>query len=147
VAGRHHVPEGSPVYEPRPGVAVHAAVSLAGAVDLRLTCDLAGYFVFAHDKRMVTDLMGGSAVQVPERYAAGNPGDLLPFNVPQTLVQGSEDDQIPPDLPGRWKDLARRSHDVATVQIVPGADHFDVVDPESRGWPVVKAAFRQACFG
>jgi acetyl esterase/lipase len=59
IAGRHHVPEGSQLYQPRPSVAVHGAVALAGAVDLRLTCDLAGYFTFAHDKKMVEQLMGG----------------------------------------------------------------------------------------
>lgn len=146
IAGRHHVPESSPLYLPRPTVAVHAAVSLAGAVDLRLTCDLAGYFTFAHDKREVYDLMGGSAVEVPDRYAAGDPGLLLPFNLPQTLMQGTDDGQIPPELPARWAQNARRQHDVVEVQMLPGADHFDVVDPTSSAWPRVLAAFRTACF-
>jgi acetyl esterase/lipase len=147
IAGRHHIPEGSPVFEPRPTIAVHSAVSLAGAVDLRLTCDLAGYFTFAHDKGMVVSLMGGLPEQVPDRYRAGNPGDLLPFNVAQMLVQGSDDDQIPAALPQRWADNARRAGDTAMVQMVRGADHFDVVDPSSKAWPAVLAAFRHACFG
>lgn len=146
IAGRHHIPEPSPLYLPRPAVAVRAAVSLAGAVDLRLTCDLAGYFTFAHDKREVYDLMGGSRAEVPDRYAAGDPGLLLPFNLPQTLMQGTDDGQIPPDLPARWAQNARRQHDLVEVEMLPGADHFDVVDPTSSAWPSVLAAFRKACF-
>ena len=52
--------------------------------------------------------MGGSPTLLPERYRSGNPGDLLPITTPQWLVQGSEDDQIPPQLPG-----AGRSADIA----------------------------------
>lgn len=147
IAGRHHIPESSPIYEPRPTVAVHGAVSLAGAVDLRLTRDLSGFYEFAGDKRVVRDLMGGQPAEVPDRYQAGNPGDLLPFNLPQWLLQGTEDNQIPPSLPDRWAQNARKVHDLVTVQILNGANHFDVVDPESAAWPAVKAVFRQACFG
>jgi acetyl esterase/lipase len=142
LAARQHVPESSPVHLPRPQVPIHGAIGLAGAVDLRLTIDLAGYFQFAHDKQEVYDLMGGSPKQAPERYAAGNPGDLLPLNVPQTLIQGTEDSQIPPEMPKRWADLARRHGDPVTATMVPGAGHFEVVDPESSAWIVVKKALK-----
>jgi acetyl esterase/lipase len=142
LAGRHHVPEASPLHTPRPAVPIHGAISLAGAVDLRLTTDLSGYFMFAHDKQEVFDLMGGSPKQFPERYASGSPGDLLPLNVPQTLLQGTEDSQIPPDLPRRWAENARRVGDAVTVTMLKGAGHFDVVDPESRAWPAVLGALR-----
>lgn len=143
-AGRHHVPEGSPLYLPRPSVPVHSAVALAGAVDLRLTCDLAGFFTFAHDKRMVEQLMGGLPAEVPDRFRAGDPGELLPLGTPQWLLQGSDDDQIPPTLPERWAANVRGQHDNVSVTILPGADHFDVVDPESKHWPAVLAVFRKA---
>jgi acetyl esterase/lipase len=122
LAGRHHLPEGSELYGLRvPAVQLKGVVALAGAVDLRLTIDLAGHFTFAHDRGEVVSLMGGTPGQVPERYRAGNPGDLLPLNVPQVLVQGTEDGQIPPGLPVRWAENARRQGDVVTVTIVPGA--------------------------
>jgi|SRR5271156_984389 len=140
LGGRHHVPEESPIHAPRPKVALHGVIALAGAVDLRLTCDLSGYFTFAHDKHEVYSLMGGSPVEFQDRYRAGNPGDLLPLGVPQVLIQGSEDDQIPPELPGRWAEMARRQGDTVTVTMIPGADHFDVVDPESKAWPTVRTA-------
>jgi acetyl esterase/lipase len=148
LGGRHHLPQGSAMYRlHEPAFPLHGVVSLAGAVDLRLTIDLSGYFTFAHDKHEVYSLMGGSPAQFPEHYRAGNPGDLLPLNVPQYLIQGSEDTQIPPRLPERWAEMARRIGDTVAVSIVAGADHFDVVDPRGRSWPAVRSAVRTLCFG
>ena len=140
LAGRPHVPSASPLAQPQPAVALRGVIGLAGAVDLRLTIDLADWFTFAHDKDKVAAFMGGLPAQVPDRYKAGNPGDLLPLNVPQVLLQGSEDDQIPPRLPARWAERGRKLGEPVAVEIVPGADHFDVVDPESKAWPRVLAA-------
>jgi acetyl esterase/lipase len=143
LAGRHHIPEGSPIHNPQPRVPLHGLVSLAGAVDLRLTIDLSGYFTFAHDKLEVYSLMGGTPADLPDRYRAGNPGDLLPLGVRQVLLQGTEDNQIPPKLPERWADNGRRQGDEVTVTMVPLADHFDIVDPESKAFAVVRGAVRQ----
>ena len=140
LAGRHHVPPGSPLHEPQPKVALKGLVGLAGAVDLRLTRDLGGVFSFTNGKPCVESLMSGTPKEHPERYAAANPGDLLPLSVPQVLVQGDRDDQIPPTLPGRWAEMARRQGDPVEVKIVAGAGHFDLVDPESKAWVVVRDA-------
>ncbi len=137
VAGRQHIDPHSEVYEPRPQVPLLGTIALAGAVDLRLTIDLSGYFTFAHDKQEVYALMGGRPQDLPDRYKAANPGDLLPFHVPQVLIQGTADDQIPPELPLRWAEMSRRMGDTAAVSMIPSADHFDVVDPESRAWETV----------
>ena len=88
IAGRHHVEQGSELKVAAPKVPLRGAISLAGAVDLRLTIDLSGYFTFAHDKHEVFHLMGGRPDDFPQRYKAGSPGDLLPFNVTQILIQG-----------------------------------------------------------
>ena len=52
-ADRHHISEARPIHQPQPKVALHGVIALAGAVDLRLIYDLAGYFTFAHDKHEV----------------------------------------------------------------------------------------------
>jgi len=82
--------------------------------------------------------MGGKPQDLPDRYKAGNPGDLLPFQVPQVLIQGTADDQIPSELPLRWAEMSRRQGGQVTISILPSADHFDVVDPESRAWGTVR---------
>ena len=144
LAGRHHLPETGPLANFRIAAPIRGVVALAGAVDLKLTIDLAGWFTFAHDKQMVLDLMGATPAQAPDRYLAANPGGLIPLNVPQFLLQGTEDDQIPPQLPARWADRARRIGDAVTVDIISGADHFDIVDPQSKAWPRVRKAILQA---
>jgi acetyl esterase/lipase len=146
VAGRHHIDPQSEIYRPRPQVPLHGAIALAGAADLRLTIDLAGYFGFAHDKQEVYHLMGGPPVDFPERYKAGSPGDLLPFHVPQILLQGTADDQIPPELPSRWAEMSRKLGDSATVTMIPSADHFDLIDPESPAWSTVQDSVRKMVF-
>jgi len=138
LAGRHHIFAGSPIQLPQPIVPFHGLVSLAGAVSLQLTVDLSGHLTFAHHRQEVYQLMGGTPTDYPDRYLAADPGHLLPFNIPQTLLQGAEDDQIPPDLPRRWAEKARSLGDQVTVSLLPGTDHFDLVDPESKAWPTVQ---------
>jgi len=134
LAARHHVPESSPLAKPAAKVALKGVVALAGAVDLRLVMDYAGLFRFSSGKAAVLSLMGGNPKEFPERYHAANPGELLPLGVPQILVQGAEDDQIAPEIPQRWQQQARKQGDSVEVVMVPGADHFDLVDPERPAW-------------
>ncbi len=144
LAGRPNIPETSVLHDPVPALALHGVVALAGAIDLRSTFDLAGAFTFAHDRQEIANFMGGTPDQVPERYRSGDPGMLVPIATPQWLVQGSEDDQIPPGVPRRWAENGTRLGDNVTVDLIEGADHFDVVDPQSRAWPQVRAALLAA---
>ena len=144
LAGRRHIPAGSPLHEPAPKLMPKAVVGLAGAVDLRLCVELEGVFRFTNARPSAESLVGGSPAEVPDRYRAANPGELLPFGVPQVLLQGSQDQQIPPELPVRWAEAAKRQGDSVRLEILPGADHFDVVDPESKAWPAVMKALVEA---
>ena len=139
LAGRPHIPEQGLLNELRRRRPMRGLVALAGAVDLRLTIDLSGWFTFAHDKHEVITFMGGTPAEEPDRYKAGNPGDLLPLNVPQWLVQGVEDDQIPSQLPVRWAERGRQIGERVEVEMISGADHFDIVDPQSGAWAKVRA--------
>jgi acetyl esterase/lipase len=140
LAGRHHVPAGNVLAQPQPSLKLRGVVALAGAVDLKLTIELGGFFRFTNGPGAVRALLGGSPKDVPERYSAADPGRLLPLNVPQILVQGEYDDQIPPELPQRWQQQARRQGDAVDVKIVPGAGHFEIIDPSSAAWSVSRDA-------
>lgn len=139
VAGRQGLPPGSNLQADPPQIVLSGAIALAGAVDLRLTVELAGDSTFAHTRDNVYRLMGGSPAEHPERYAAGNPGDLLPFATRQVLIQGIHDDQIPPELPARWAELSRHAGSDASAHILAGIDHLDVVDPATPAWSVILA--------
>ena len=137
LAGRHHIDPGSVLYGQRPQIPLLGAIALAGAVDLRLTIELSGSSGFAHDRQEVYALMGGTPQDLPAQYGSGNPGDLLPFHVPQVLIQGTEDDQIPPDLPLRWAEMARRKGDMVFVSIC--------LRPATSMWSIRKARPGQPC--
>ena len=142
LAGRPHIPETSLLRAPQPRVPLRGVVGLAAGVDLDLLLDLS-VGPCAGDRLWVEHLMGGSPAAVPERYAAGDPGRLLPLVCAQALVQGADDGQMPPGLPKQWADKVRRRGGTCSVTIVPGADHLDVVDPRSRAWPAVRSAIAE----
>ncbi len=111
---------------------IRAAVSLAGCLDLHRV----------HELRL-----GGGAAQAllgcpPEAdqqaWAAADPArlnrDAAPVPVvPVIALHGTRDEQVPLEVsqayaaavPGTW------------VESLTGADHFDLIDPESEAFPVV----------
>jgi pimeloyl-ACP methyl ester carboxylesterase len=74
-------------------------------------------------------LMGGGPDEVPERYAVADPAALPPPPVPVTLVHGTEDDNVPVGMSRAFK--------VGRLIEIRGADHFDLIDPQSLAWPRV----------
>ncbi len=129
LAGRHRIRQGSPLHA-APKVSLRGVVPLAGAVDLRLASEM-GLGESPEHKFAVHELMGGTPAEVPERYAAGSPGDLVPLGVRQTLVHGTMDDRVPSQLASRYVQAAKAHGDDASLVRLEGVDHFDPVDPES----------------
>lgn len=147
LAGRTRIAVESPLRVLQPVLPMRAVIGLAGAVDLRLVIELAGKGRFTHTRDEVVRLMGGTPTEVPERYGAGNPGELVPLGVPQILLQGSRDDQIPKRLAVEWARRGRGLGDRVEVMRIAGADHYDVVDPESKAWKRVRLAILRAVGG
>lgn len=108
-----------------PCTATHV-VSLAGCNSLRLCAE---WNLGAGAAR---NLMGGMPAEVPERYALADPAALPPPSVPVTLVHGTADDCVPVGM--------SRTHKAGRFVEIPGAGHFDLIDPLSLAWPQVVAA-------
>ena len=113
----------------------HAAhvVALAACASLRLCAEwnLGGGAVLS--------LMGGGPQDVPERYAVADPAALPPPAVPVTLIHGTADERVPVSM--------SRAFGAGTLIEIPGAGHFDLIDPESRAWPRVMAALTGTASG
>ena len=79
----------------------------------------------------VRNLMGGGPDDVPERYALADPAALPPPPVPVTLVHGTDDDTVPIAMSQQFS--------TGRLVAIPGAGHFDLIDPLSPAWPRVLA--------
>jgi acetyl esterase/lipase len=109
-------------------IELHASVSLAGVSDLRRAWDL------QLSGGIVGQLLGGSPKEVPERYSAASPIEMLPISVPQRLIHGTEDDIVPFAMSEHFAKVSKNA------QLVPlsGAGHFELIDPRSKEWSTVK---------
>jgi acetyl esterase/lipase len=127
-AARPGLPPGSP-WSSGPSPATHV-VSLAGCSSLRLCAE------WNLGAGAVRALMGGGPRDVPARYAVADPAALPAPAVPVTLVHGVDDDTVP----------LRMSQLFTSGRLVeiPGAGHFDLIDPESRAWPPVLSILADA---
>jgi acetyl esterase/lipase len=129
LAARHRLAQDAPGAAPR--LRPRAAISLAGVVDLERASEL-GIGNGACDA-----FRGGSAADVPERYAVASPLALLPLGVPQLLVHGSRDEIVPVELSRRYANAAQEAGDEVELVELPAADHFDVVDSGHEAWAAV----------
>ena len=120
-------------------VPLRGAVSLAGVTDLRRAFEL-------HLSRNVV------AAAVPDRYDKTSPIELLPLGVPQRLVHGVKDIIVPFQMNEKYRKAAAAAGDDAKLIALPGAGHFELIDPRSKEWTEVEAVVkdllntRLACF-
>jgi acetyl esterase/lipase len=129
-AARPGLPAGSPWHGPCRAAHV---VSLAGCSSLRLSAE---WNLGAGAAR---NLMGGLPDEVPERYAVADPAALPPPAVPITLVHGADDADVPLAMSQAFK--------AGRLIGIPGAGHFDLIDPQSPYWPRVMAVLTGGAAG
>jgi acetyl esterase/lipase len=129
-----------------PAAPWHAAeTSVVGVVALAAVSDLASCYAQGLGGGAVTDLLGGGPDDQPERYALADPSRPLPARIPVRLVHGAEDTAVPCAMSQTYAARANAAGDDVTCAVLPGSDHFDVIDPMSSAWPHVVAAFRALC--
>jgi acetyl esterase/lipase len=129
LAARKKLPKDSPVYSPDP-LPLRGVVSLAGITDLRrggTACDT-----------IVPQLMGGLAEDKASIYDQASPIALLPLGISSAIVQGSSDSIIPLAMAEDYAGAAKQKGDDAKLVMIEKAGHFEVVDPKSFAWDVVR---------
>jgi acetyl esterase/lipase len=109
-------------------IVLTGAISLAGVVDLAMAWRL------NLSNGAVVELLGGSITDVPERYAAASPAAMLPLGVPQVLIHGTHDENVPLQVSQSYAKAALAVNDPVTYIELEGIDHFDVIDPHSSAW-------------
>ena len=114
------------------------AVCLVGCVDLALTARM------GLGDRAAQALMGGEPADLPGAYAEADPAALTPA-VPLLLLHGADDQVVPPEVSQSYADSVRRSgraHAEVRRTVIPGCEHFGLIDPEHAAFAVVLDSLR-----
>ena len=75
-------------------------------------------------------------------YADTSPAAMLPIRTPQTIVSGALDPIVPPRFGDGYAAKARAAGDPVRAVTLPGAGHFELIDPHSSAWPRIAAAIQ-----
>ncbi len=137
-AGRSRVSDNSELYVDDP-LPVGGVVSLAGIPELRRYRELDPPTC---GEGIVDRLMGGGPRDVPGRYLAGSPFQMLPLNVAQIHITGRNDDIVPFRQVSRYNYESQSAGDDSQLIIVPDAGHYEVVWPGTEAWERVEEAVR-----
>ena len=119
-AARPGLPEAAPGADPR--VHLRAVVALAPVTELTR----AGQAGRA--------LLGGTPVQVPDRFAQADPIGRLPLRVPTLLVHATDDTTIDVNDSRAYVVAARIAGDDATFIEATSGGHKRLLDPGSKAW-------------
>jgi len=103
-------------------------------VPLAAVSDLRRAYALQLDGGVVGELLGGSPDHVPQRYAAASPIELLPIPVQQRVVHGTADSVVPFEMSQRF---VKASGNAKLIPL-PGAGHFDLIDPRAKVWPIIQ---------
>ncbi|MFB7142519.1 alpha/beta hydrolase family protein [Gottfriedia sp. NPDC056225] len=138
LAGRYRLQEDSILKTSSAPLLLKGVVSLGGIIDLELMNNLINYKqrIVKNMKidNPVTDYVGGTPFEVPERYAEVSPVQLLPLKVPQVLIHGDLDVNVPVKLSVLYKELAEKAGDQVKMITLPNVEHFEIIDPNSKVW-------------
>jgi acetyl esterase/lipase len=133
-AARHRLPASSPLRRASP-LRPARVVTLAGINDLE---------AFRADgptrcggPTVIERLVDAPAR--PQPYADTSPSELLPLGVPQVVISGPLDAIVPNRFGAAYAAAAVRAGDPARHLDLPGAGHFELIDPTSAAWPAIKA--------
>ncbi len=117
---------------------LRAIVALAPVADLRRAWEL------KLSNTVVAEFLGGSPAEVPDRYRAASPAEMVPLGVPQRVLHGVNDDVVPIEISRRFVAAAKKSGDDSKLIEVTGAGHFELIDPRSNAWPIVKRTIAES---
>ena len=140
LAGRKKLPENSVLRITDQPLSLKGAISLAGVNDLALMDDVHHLRLSEFGKENnhpVTDLLGGTPKEVPERYEEACPIQLLPLQVPEVLIHGSLEINVPIGISYNYKRVADASGDQVKMVEIPSAEHSKVIDPNVEEWSYI----------
>jgi acetyl esterase/lipase len=115
----------------RTRLSLRGVVSLAGVVDLHLLD------ASRADRGLARRFLGGAPDEVPDRWDEASPSRQLPWPVRTLLVCGTKDEHW--EANEATAAAAREAGGDVELVALPGASHFELVDPAAAEWQIVRA--------
>jgi acetyl esterase/lipase len=135
LAARGRIAATSDLYVKDP-LRLTGVVDLDGPADLKATLPLQQPIC---GSPVITNLIGGTPEERPERYRDGSPIEMLPFRVPQAVFMG----KMFAAQAAPYEAAVARSSDTLQLTTLPEAGHFVFIDPKSAVWPQVLVTTRR----
>ena len=123
--------------QPASRVPVVAAVALAPVSDL-----ITG-FEENLGEGAVESFLRRTPLDGADRYAAASPRELLPLRIPQLIVHGTDDADVPVAMSRSYAAAATAAGDRVTFHELDGGDHMSVVDPRHPAWELTLSELNQ----
>lgn len=128
-AARPTLPAGAPGAVPV--VAIGAAVSQAGVLDLALAADV------KPSAEPTRALMGPPDAE-PLRYELASPRARVPLGIPQLLLHGDRDETVSIRIATSYAAAARDAGDPCELRVLGGVGHFEHIDARSSVWHIAR---------
>lgn len=105
------------------------ATDLLGAVALAPCAHLRRTYELGLDDDAAVALMGATPTEAPHAWQDADPSLLGRPTTPVRLVHGDQDSRVPSQLSDAYLEAVGLDRD--DLDLVPGAGHFDLIDPQS----------------
>jgi acetyl esterase/lipase len=130
-AARRRLSPRDRLFSPNPAP-IAGVVSLAGINDLAAYRATGPYACGGPDT--IDQLVGVGARRGQDLYADTSPAALVPIGTRQAVVSGVLDPIVPARFGRAYAAKARAAGDAVQVIDIPGAGHFELIDPRSDAW-------------
>ena len=137
IAARPKLPSSSVLHTKDP-LPVKAVINLDGVADL---VAFRPFETKVCGMPALTEFLGGTPDEQPERYHEASPVSFLPLGIPQEVVAGALVQNLMDQILA-YQTSARAKGDIVTVTTLEGAGHFDMLAPRSTHWKTVEERFR-----
>lgn len=112
-------------------LSVDAVVALAPVADLFLADAL------ELSEHATKALFGTTGAERPDLYASASPVNLVPLGIPQLVIHGRADENVPIEMAVEYVETAQLCGDAVEFSDPAGVDHFNVIDPKHAVWRTV----------
>ena len=110
---------------------------VVAAVGQAPVSDMAASAHAGHSDGAAALLLGGPPGELPDRYAESSPIERLPLGVPQLVVHGDRDEDVPVAMSREYAQAATAAGDLVDYVELEATGHMEHLDAQSRAWRTV----------